>query len=264
MSQARHRLIRIAAPALVAGLLLGLWEWLVIALEIPRFLLPAPSAIGSALLQNWPTLQDSLIYTAGISATAFAWSTAGGIGLAILFARSRIVELAFFPYAVTLQVTPIVAIAPLIIIWTGVDHVDRAVLILAVIIGFFPVLQGTLLGLKSVDSNLRDLFRLYQAGPMDVLFRLELPSALPHILGGMKVGGGLSLIGAVMAEFVAGSGAAPGLAWRIMEAGNRLQVEKMFAALALLSALGISVFLALSLIEWLALRRWHESQRAGD
>jgi len=167
--------------------------------------------------------------------------------------------MALFPYAVVLQVTPIVAIAPLILIWVGYERVEVALLILAWLAAFFPVLSNTTLGLRSADHNLRDLFRLYGASRWQVLSDLQLPSALPYILAGMKISGGLALIGAVVAEFVAGSGTATGLAWRIIEAGNRLDIPRMFAALFLLSILGITIFFTLTAIEQRALRHWHES-----
>jgi NitT/TauT family transport system permease protein len=156
-------------------------------------------------------------------------------------------------------VTPIIAIAPLILIWVGLDRVERAEVIIATIVAFFPVLSNATLGLRSADAGLRDLFKLYGASRGQVLWRLELPSALPLILTAMKIAGGLALIGAVVAEFVAGSGTATGLAWRIVEAGNRLEIPKMFASLALLSFVGIVNFYALTGLEWLLLRKWHDS-----
>jgi NitT/TauT family transport system permease protein len=156
-------------------------------------------------------------------------------------------------------VTPVVAIAPLVLIWVGFDRAQLALLILAWIIAFFPILSNTVLGLRSADHNLRDLFQLYHASRWQTLRHLLLPAALPHILSGMKVSGGLALIGAIVAEFVAGSGTSSGLAWRIIEAGNRLQIPKMFAALVLLSLTGIVIFFALSMLERVLLRRWHES-----
>ena len=207
----------------------------------------------------------SLWTTLSITLMAFVLAVIGGVALAVLFSQSRIIETALYPYAVVLQVTPVVAIAPLILIWVGFDHINAALLILAWIVAFFPILSNTTLGLRSADHNLIDLFRLYGAARWQILTRLQLPTALPYLLGAMKVSGGLALIGAVVAEFVAGSGTATGLAWRIVEAGNRLQIAKMFAALALLSALGIAIFFALSALEWVAVHKWHESalKKAG-
>jgi NitT/TauT family transport system permease protein len=183
----------------------------------------------------------------------------GGTALAVLFSQSRTIESALYPYAVILQVTPVAAIAPLILIWVGFDRANLALIIIAWIVAFFPILSGATLGLKSADHNLIDLFRLHGASRWQILTRLQFRTALPPLLAAMKVSGGLSLIGAVVAEFVAGSGSSTGLAWRILEAGNRLQIARMFAALSLLAVLGIAIFAALSLLEWTLLHRWHES-----
>lgn len=253
------RLLRILIPALVGIGFLLLWEFLVRYFGIAEFVLPAPSQIAASLVDNFSSLMNSLWVTLSITITAFFLAVVGGVGLAILFSQSRLIEMALFPYAVILQVTPVVAIAPLILIWVGFDRVHLALLILAWIVAFFPILSNTTLGLRSADHNLRDLFRLYGASRRQVLSELLLPSALPYILAGMKISGGLALIGAVVAEFVAGSGTSTGLAWRIIEAGNRLEISKMFAALLLLSSLGILIFFGLSWVEHRLLHRWHES-----
>lgn len=253
-----------ALPALVAVALLGFWEWAVAAFDVSRFVLPAPSAIGRALISDTGSLVASAWVTLRVTVLAFFIALVLGVALAVAFSQSRIVERALYPYAVTLQVTPVVAIAPLIMIWVGLDNAERAVLILAIIVAFFPILANTTLGLKSVDRQLHELFDLYGASRWQRLSRLQFPAALPHILAGMKVSGGLALIGAVVAEFAAGSGTATGLAWRIAEAGNRLETEKAFAALLILSVIGIAIFWTLSLVEWLALRKWHESAIKTD
>jgi NitT/TauT family transport system permease protein len=250
---------RILLPLAVGIVFLALWEALVRANGVPEFVLPAPSRIWTSLIANSGSLMASLWITLRVTALAFLLACIGGVGLAILFSQNRAVELAFFPYAVILQVTPVVSIAPLILIWVGFDHAEAALLIIAWIVAFFPILSNTTLGLRSADHNLRDLFRLYGASRFQVLTGLQLPSALPYMLAGMKISGGLALIGAVVAEFVAGSGVSTGLAWRIIEAGNRLDIPKMFAALLLLSTLGICIFFGLSFLEHMALRRWHES-----
>ena len=250
---------RWALPLLLGMVVLAFWEALVADYQIPRFVLPAPSAIGQALVADFGSLMDSLGYTVRITLLALAAALVSGVVLAIRFAMSRTLELALFPYAVVLQVTPVIAIAPLVLIWVGIDHVERALLIIAWLVAFFPILANMTLGLKSVDRGLVDLFRLYGASRWQRFRRLELPAALPYLLAGTKISGGLALIGAVVAEFVAGSGGSTGLAWRILEAGNRLQTEKMFAALILLAGLGIAIFYALTFLEWLLLHRWHES-----
>jgi NitT/TauT family transport system permease protein len=251
--------MRIAVPIVLGIVFVVAWELLVRALAIPKFVLPAPSLIVRALFQDYATLGGSLWVTLKVTLAAFLIALALGVSVAILFAQSRLFEVSLFPYAVILQVTPIVSIAPLVLIWVGLDHVERALLILATIVAFFPILSNTTLGLKSVDHNLQNLLDLYHASRWQRLKELQFPSALPYLLGGMKISGGLALIGAVVAEFVAGSGTGTGLAWRIVESGNRLNIPRMFAALLLLSLLGIAIFFGLSALEYLLLRKWHES-----
>ena len=249
---------RILMPVVIGALSLGAWEWAVRANGIPHYVLPAPSLIWATLVRDWPSLSVSLWVTLQITFAALAVAAAAGLALAILFAQSKWVELSLFPYAVVLQVTPIVAIAPLIIIW--VDDIRLALLICAWIVAFFPILSNTTLGLNSVDHNLVDLFRLHRASRFQTLWHLRLPAAMPYFLAGLRISGGLALIGAIVAEFVAGTGGrASGLAYRILEAGYQLQIPRMFAALFLICITGIAIFLALSLIQHLALRRWHES-----
>jgi NitT/TauT family transport system permease protein len=250
--------LRILAPLLIGVVALGLWEWGVRANNIPSYILPGPLEIGRTLLRDWGTLSVSLWITLQITFAALFVAAVLGLALAVLFAQSRIIELSLFPYAVILQVTPIVAIAPLIIIW--VDDIRIALLICAWIVAFFPILSNTTLGLNSADQNLTDLFRLYKASRWQVLRRLRLPTAMPYFLGGLKISGGLALIGAIVAEFVAGTGGrASGLAYRILEAGYQLQIPRMFAALVMISVTGIAIFMAMTLISHLSLRHWHES-----
>jgi NitT/TauT family transport system permease protein len=246
-------------PALLGVIVLGIWQLAVRAYDVPAYVLPGPSAIWTALADNFPSLMASLWATFRVTLEAFAVAVAAGVMLAIIFSQSRVIETALYPYAVILQVTPVVAIAPLILIWVGFERIELALVIIAFIVAFFPVLSNTTLGLRSTDHNLIDLMRLYGASRWQILWRVQLPSALPLLLGAMKISGGLALIGAVVAEFVAGSGTATGLAWRIVEAGNRLEIAKMFAALGLLALLGIAIFFALSALEWTLLHRWHES-----
>jgi NitT/TauT family transport system permease protein len=253
-----ERLLRVAVPALVGLGLLALWEAAVRWQAVPPYILPGPLLIGETLLRDGPSLMGSLAVTLRITLAALAAAALVGGALALLFARSRLLELSFFPYAVILQVTPIVAIAPLIIIW--IQNTFAALLVCAWIVAFFPIVSNTTLGLNSADRNLRDLFRLYGASPWQTMALLRLPTALPYFLAGLRISGGLALIGAVVAEFVAGTGGAEtGLAFRILEAGYRLQIPRLFAALFLLSAAGIAIYAALSLLSWLLLRRWHES-----
>ena len=220
-------------------------------------MLPAPSLILQTFIADRVLLTQSLLVTLLTTLEGFLLAAIGGVGLAVLFNLSRLVEYSFYPFAVILQVTPIVAVAPLLLIYLPQP---LAVLACAWIVAFFPVLANTTLGLNSIDRNLADLFALYGASRGQVLWNLKLPSALPYILGGLRIAGGLSLIGAVVAEIAAGSaGAGSGLAYRIVESGYRLNIPRMFAALVLLSIAGIVIFYALAFVNHIALRRWHES-----
>ena len=256
--RAVERWFRLLAPAVIAALAIVAWDLVVRVNQIPPYILPGPDLVLASLVKDWPILGPSLLVTLKITGLALAAATLGGAGLAILFSLSRWVELALFPFAVILQVTPIVAIAPLILIY--VDNSYLALLICAWIVAFFPILANTTLGLNSLDHNLRDLFQLYGASRWQQLRLLRLPGAMPYFLGGLRIAGGLSLIGAIVAEFAAGTaGTGSGLAWRILEAGYRLNIPRMFAALLLISLTGIAIFLLLGFVQHLALRRWHES-----
>jgi NitT/TauT family transport system permease protein len=256
------RAARILLPVAVLALGILAWELVVRLDNIPPYVLPAPGLVFATLWSDWALLRDSLVVTLLTTLEGFALALAGGVGLAVLFNQSRLLEYSLYPYAVILQVTPVVAIAPLLLIYLPQA---AAVLACAWIVAFFPVLANTTLGLNSVDRNLADLFRLYGASRWQMLWRLKLPAAMPFMLGGMRIAGGLSLIGAVVAEIAAGSaGAGSGLAYRIAESGYRLNIPRMFAALLLLSAAGIVIFFALSLVSHLLLRRWHESAVAAE
>jgi NitT/TauT family transport system permease protein len=260
--QRLDQLARILLPVGVLGLGILAWDLVVRVNSIPHYVLPSPRLTFETLWSDRALLWDSLLVTLTTTLEGFGLALAGGIGLAVLFNQSRLIEYSLYPYAVILQVTPIVAIAPLLLIYLSQP---AAVLFCAWIVAFFPVLSNTTLGLSSVDRNLVDLFALYGASRWQVLRRLKLPAAMPYMLGGMRVAGGLSLIGAVVAEIAASSpGAGSGLAYRIVESGNRLNIPRMFAALLLLSAAGVVIFFALSLFSHLVLRRWHESAIAPD
>jgi NitT/TauT family transport system permease protein len=253
----RERALRVLLPIAVLALGLVLWELVVRLGDIPPYVLPSPWLVFSTLLSDWGLLSGALLVTLATTLEGFLLAAVGGVALAVLFNQSRLIEYSLYPYAVILQVTPIVAIAPLLLVYLPQP---AAVLACAWIVAFFPVLANTTLGLNSVDHNLADLFRLYGATRRQVLLELKLPAALPHILAGLRIAGGLALIGAVVAEIAAGSaGAGSGLAYVIVEAGYRLNIPRMFAALLLLSLAGIVIFFALSLVSHLLLRRWHES-----
>ena len=252
-----ERALRIVLPILVLALIIACWHAVVQIFAIPPFVLPGPGLVLATLIADGPLLWQSLLVTLTLTFQGFFLAAVGGIALAIIFNQWRLAEYSFYPYAVILQVTPIVAIAPLLLIYLPQP---LAVLACAWIVAFFPVLANTTLGLSSVDHNLVALFELYKASRWQTLWNLKLPAALPQMLAGLRIAGGLSLIGAVVAEIAAGSaGAGSGLAYRIAESGYRLNIPRMFAALLLLAVAGVVIFFALSAISHLALRRWHES-----
>jgi NitT/TauT family transport system permease protein len=253
-----RRIAEHAAPLLVGALLLGFWQVAVDIAQVPSYVLPSPLLIAQTLVADFGTLLPSLLITLKITLLAFAGAALGGLALGMLLSSSRWLERGLFPYAVVLQVTPVVAIAPLIIIWA--KNTTLALFICAWLVAFFPVVSNTVTGLNSTDAHLRDLFRLYGASKSQSMFWLRLPSALPYYLAGLRISGGLALIGAVVAEFVAGTGGTQsGLAYRILESAYRLRIPRVFAALVLISLTGIAIFLALSFLSRILLRRWHES-----
>ncbi|TGQ69467.1 ABC transporter permease [Mesorhizobium sp. M00.F.Ca.ET.186.01.1.1] len=253
-----ERIGRWVLPLAIMILAIWLWDRICVWNAIPQYILPRPAVVLSTLYNDAGLLFSALLVTLRITFLSLLLAVVGGVGLAVLFAQSKWVEMSFFPFAIVLQVTPIVAIFPLINIY--VDNQTTKLLLCAWIVAFFPILSNTTLGLNSVDRNLRDMFKLNGATRWQQLRYLRLPAAMPYFLGGLKIAGGLSLIGAVVAEFVAGAtGQSSGLASRIIEAGYRLNAPRLFAALFLISLTGILIFLVLSLISHLILRRWHES-----
>jgi NitT/TauT family transport system permease protein len=250
-----NRLAALAPIALIAAILAG-WQAACALLRIPEYLLPAPGAIAVALVRNAPMLALSAWRTLAMALEALLAAILFASLLALMVSLSRTLDRAVRPLAVALQVTPVVAIAPLFVIWAGVDHPDRAIVALAAIVAFFPIFSGTVRGLTSADPDLERLFDLYGARPLQRLARLRLPSALPFIVEGCKVASGLAIIGAVVAEFVAGSGGAEGLAWRILEAGNRLRTADMFAAILALALMATVVHLLFQALEKRALTWW--------
>ena len=251
-----------ALPFLVLLLALVAWEALVRINKIPHYILPAPTLVLQTLWDNLGSLMTSWLFTMKITFGALLLAVVGGVLLATLFSLNKWVELSLFPFAIVLQVTPIVAIAPLILIF--IDSTTVALLLCAWIVAFFPILSNTVVGLRSADHNLRDLLTLYQASPWQTLRYLLVPSAMPYFIAGLKIAGGLSLIGAVVAEFTAGAaGKETGLASRILEASFRTEIPKMFAALVLVSLTGILIYLVFNLVSRLVLGAWHESEIKG-
>lgn len=262
LKRARARRIEKVArwllPVATIALAVLLWDRVVVWNQIPHYILPGPGLVLQTLVKDWAMLLDALLVTVQITLMALAVAVAGGVGLAVLFNQSRFAEMSFYPFAVILQVTPVVSVAPLIFIY--VENRMVGLLLCAWLVAFFPILSNTTLGLNSADHNLRDLFRIYGATRWQRLRYLQLPAALPYFLGGLRIAGGLSLIGAVVAEYVAGTGGiGSGLAFRILEAGYRLNIPRMFAALALIAATGVVIFAGLSFLSHALLHKWHES-----
>ena len=253
------------APVLVGILMLGAWELGVHISGIPPYLLPGPILVWQTLIKDWSELFPSLLITVQITVVAFIAAVVSGLLVAILFVQSKWIERSFFPYAVILQTTPIVAIAPLIIIWVrqavpGEGSTFVSLVICAWLVAFFPILSNTILGLNSADHSLLNLFQLYRSSRWQTLIYLRLPSALPYFLGGLRISGGLALIGAVVAEFVAGTGGTQsGIAYQILISSFNLQIPRMFAALLMTTVLGVAIFAGLTLLSDTLLRNWHES-----
>jgi NitT/TauT family transport system permease protein len=253
------------APLVVGILVLVIWEVGVRISGIEPYLLPGPLLVMQTLVQEWGTLFPSLLTTLKITIVAFVAAIVSGLLVAVLFTQSKWIERSFFPYAVILQTTPIVAIAPLIILWVrqvvpGEKSTLISLVICAWIVAFFPILSNTTLGLNSADHNLVNLFQLYKASPWQSLLYLRLPSAMPYFLGGLRISGGLALIGAVVAEFVAGTGGTrSGIAYQILMSSFNLQIPRMFAALLMTTVLGVLIFALLTLLSDILLRHWHES-----
>lgn len=253
-----ERILTIGVPVAMLAVAIFAWWAYVAYNNIPKYILPGPGLVFQTLFQDLPILFPALLVTLRITFSALALAVAGGVLLGVVIIQSRWIELAIFPFAVILQVTPIVAIAPLILIYAPSTQV--ALLIVAFLVAFFPILSNMVQGLKSVDHNLLNLFDLYGASRWQQLIYLRLPASMPYFMTGLRIGGGLSLIAAVVAEFAAGSaGAGSGLAFRLLEAGFRLNYARLYAALILLTFTGVAIFAITSFISWLALHRWHES-----
>lgn len=254
---------KVAWPAGVALGLLGLWQGLVCGLELPPYLVPGPQVVARVLVNDAALLFGALATTLKVTLLAFACATVLGVLIAFAFVQNRVIETALFPYAVLLQVTPIVAIAPLIIVW--VKNPTASLVICATLVALFPIIANTTLGLRSVDPGLLNYFRLQRATRLQTLWRLRIPSALPYFFGGLRISSGLALIGAVVAEFVAGTGGTgTGLAYQILQSGYQLDIPRMFAALLLITATGVGLFVVMSALSAWALGGWHDSAAHHD
>jgi NitT/TauT family transport system permease protein len=254
---AAERVLRVVVPLVMILVAIAAWDVIVDVNQIPRYILPSPADVAGSLYNDWGTLFPALLVTLRITFTALVLALIGGVAMAILLVQSRWIELALFPYAVILQVTPIIAIAPLLLVYTDTQ---TTLLTCAFLVAFFPILSNMVAGLKSVDHNLLNLFELYGASRFETLVHLKIPAAMPYFMAGLRIGGGLALIASVVAEFAAGAaGQGAGLAFRLLESQYRLNMPRLFAALVLLTATGVAIFGLTSLIAWLVLHRWHES-----
>lgn len=260
---ARPQVQRTVYPLLVGLVLVAVWQGLVTGLKLPPYLVPSPALMMKTLFTDWAALGLALWVTVKITLLAFATATVVGVLISFLFVQSKAIETALFPYAVLLQVTPIVAVAPLIIIW--VKDPTLSMVICAALVALFPIISNTTLGLRSVEPDLLAYFRLNRATRSQTLLRLRIPSALPYFFGGLRISSGLSLIGAVVAEFVAGTGGTgAGLAYQILQAGFQLNIPRMFAALLLISLTGVALFVLMAWLSRLALGSWHASEATHD
>jgi len=260
---ARRRYDKVLYPLLVAVLLLGAWQGVVTGFKLPPYLVPSPLLMMQTLVTDWQVLGGALLFTLKITMLSFLVAVVLGTLVSFVFVQSRTLETALFPYAVLLQVTPIVAVAPLIIIW--VKNPTASLVICAALVALFPIISNTTLGLRSVDPDLQSYFAMNRASRLQVLLRLRVPSALPYFFGGLRISSGLALIGAVVAEFVAGTGGnSTGLAYQILYAGYQLNIPRMFAALLLISLTGVALFVLMAWLSRAALGSWHASELSRD
>ena len=257
------RVQRVFYPLLVGVVLVAIWQGLVTGMELPPYLVPSPYLMMETLIKDWVPLGNALLVTLKITVLSFVLATVAGVLISFLFVQSKRIETALFPYAVLLQVTPIVAVAPLIIIW--VKNPVAAMTVCAALVALFPIIANTTLGLRSIDPDLQSYFKLNRATRWQQLVRLRIPSALPYFFGGLRISSGLALIGAVVAEFVAGTGGSgAGLAYQILQAGFQLNIPRMFAALLLISLTGVGLFVLMAWLSKLALGSWHASELSND
>ena len=255
----RRRIERVAYQLALAVVLIAAWQGLVTGLKLPHYLVPSPALMMTTLVANFGVFMAALWVTLKVTLLAFVVATVLGVVISFLFVQSRLIETTLFPYAILLQVTPIVAVAPLIIIW--VKNPTAAMVVCAALVALFPIIANTTLGLRSVDPDLQAYFRLNGATRWQTLRRLRIPSALPYFFGGLRISSGLSLIGAVVAEFVAGTGGTgSGLAYQVLQAGFMLDIPRMFAALLLISLTGVVLFVVMAWLTKRFIGRWHASE----
>jgi NitT/TauT family transport system permease protein len=260
----KKHLVTVGNALAVFVALLVLWQLVLWIFRVPRFMLPSPLAVARALIARFPSLSASLSITAEEAAVGLLASIAVGVLAALIFAQSRWMRRMLFPYTILLQTVPIVAIAPLILMWVGAGA--AAVTLIAFIISLAPIIANTTQGLISVDENLVHLFLMHNASPRQVLFKLRLPNAVPSLFVGIRIAAGIAVIGAITGELFAGSTQVGqgGLGYSILYALSQLQTDYLFALVFAATVLGFSFFFVVMFLEWYFLHKWHESARTPE
>jgi NitT/TauT family transport system permease protein len=256
----KHSFTVLNALAVFAGLLL-LWQGLVVLLHLPPYMLPTPLAVATAVAGRFSSLAGSLLITSEEAAGGLAASIVAGLLIALLFAQFRWIRRMFYPYTILLQTVPILAVAPLILMWVGPGTLS--VTIVAFIICLAPIIANATQGLISVEPNLVHLFLMHNASRLQILTRLRLPHAIPSLFVGIRIAAGISVIGAITGELFAGSSRVGegGLGYSILYASSQLQTDYLFALVLAATVLGFAFFFAVMFLEWYFLHNWHESAR---
>ncbi len=250
--------LKYLGPVVAFVIFISLWQAIPTILEIKSFILPKPTDVVAAAIKDWHLLWPAMQITIVEAVIGFSLSAVIGIGVSILLASSRIIEISLYPYAVILQTIPVIAIAPIVVIWFGSGF--NSIVIISFLIGFFPIVSNTLMGLNSVDKNMVDLFQLYNASKWQTMWKLRIPAAMPYIMSGLKVSCTLSIIGAITGEYIAGIGGGKGgLGYAITVAAVQLKTPYLFACAIAGALFGIVFYLIVSFISRLVLSSWHES-----
>ena len=250
--------LKYLGPIAAFVLFISLWQAIPTLLDIKPFILPKPTDVVNAAIKDWDLLWPAMQITVVEAVIGFILSAVIGIGVSILLASSRIIEISLYPYAVILQTIPVIAVAPIVVIWFGSGF--NSIVIISFLIGFFPIVSNTLMGLNSVDKNMGDLFQLYNASKWQTMWKLRIPAAMPYMMSGLKVSCTLSIIGAITGEYIAGIGGGKGgLGYAITVAAVQLKTPYLFACAIAGAIFGIVFYLLVSFISRLVLKSWHES-----
>jgi NitT/TauT family transport system permease protein len=254
----RARLQQIAPPVIAFAVLLAAWQVFVAVMGIPQYILPPPTAVLVAAFTRWADIWAALTITFLAALAGLGLSVLVGVAAALVMSQSKVIERSFYPYAVILQTIPIIAIAPLVVIWLGAG--TPSVIVISFLISLFPMISNSTAGLSATDHNLANMFELYNARWWQRIAMLTFPSALPYIMTGLRISSGLAIIGAIVGEFVGGiAGHKGGLGYVLTAAAIRLDMPYLFAAAFASAMLGIAIFAVVSFVQNLALRNWHES-----